>query len=527
MSSRPRATFPGGPGSGDDGGSGLTARTLSGFKWSFFTSAGQTLLSLAVVMVLARLLTPEEFGQLAIAAIFLALAATVGERGIGLALIQRYHLTERHVATAFTLSLALGALLTAILRALAPSLVGLAGEAGAAPILGALAFVPIVSAFGVVPENLLRRDLRFKPLMIAAILSQAVGGAVAVVLALMDQGVWALVWGLLVRQTVFSIVVIACRPPPRLLFALRETAELLDTGVGFSAIALFNVVAGRGVNLVIAHALGAAALGLYTRAFAIARAPASLGPVLTRVLLPAMARRQRRRDSLRRAHLLGIQTLALPALPASFMIAVSAPEIVAFVLGAQWEEAVPVVRVFALIGIVLASNALHVSAIRATGAVYRETWRRALFFILLVGGAWIGSRWGLAAVALAICAARLVLHLLLAHLTLSVLGLRWADLLRQYVPALWVTLWATPALWLAQETARDLMLPAVAALPLELAVWGAAALAALYLAPSFARPAFPHWAIARLPFDDMGRPGLYLRAALAHLAGRWPAPEPA
>ena len=515
----------GGPGPEE---AGLTLRTLSGFKWAFLTSGGQALLSLAIMMTLSRLLTPQDFGMFAIALVFIALAETAGRRGLGPALVQRHDLTEHHIAAALTLAVAVAVPLTAALWILAPLLFSLVGEPEAARVLRILSLSVALSGAGLVSEHLLYRRLRFRALMTATILSQAVGnGLVAIVLALMDRGVEALVWGVVARQAVFSAAVILLEPvPPRLFAGRREIADLLRTGAGFSAIAVFSFLANRGLNLVVARTLGAAALGLYTRAHALAVVSARLGPVMAKVLLPSMARRQHRVERLRAVHRGGIEMLSLAVVPASLMIAMTAPEIIAVVLGPQWEGAAPALRILALAGVLQAFSALHVPVIRSLGAVYRETWRRAVFFVLLMAGAWLASRWGLAAVAAAAVAAGVVRQGLLAHLALDLLGTRWRGLLRCLVPAVWTGLWSTAAVWIAAAGARSAALPPVVALALELAVWGAAAGAATWFAPHFARPASPHWALAQLPFNDMGWAGPRLRALFAHLARRWPAPPP-
>ena len=508
-------------------GAGLTLRTLSGFRWAFLTSGGQALLSLGIMMTLSRLLVPEDFGLLAIALVFFALAETAGRNGLGPALVQRYDLTERHIAAALTLAVAVSVPLAAALWVLAPLLCSLAGEPEAAPVLRTLSFATALSGAGLVSQYLLHRHLRFGALMTAAILSQAVGnGLVAIVLALMDRGAGALVWGVVARQAVFSATVILLQPVrPRLFAGRREIADLLGTGAGFSAIAVFNFLANRGLIVVIARMLGGAALGLYTRAGALAVVSARLGPVMKEVLLPAMARRQHRIERLRAVHRGGLEMLLLAALPASLMIAVAAPEIVAVVLGPRWEGAAPVLRILALAGVLQAMSAVHVPVIRALGAVYRESWRRALHFVLLMAGAWFASRWGLVGVAAAFGAAWVVLVGLLAQLALELLGTRWTALLRCLVAPLWTCLWSTAALWLAAAGVRSASLPPVVALALELAVWAAAAGAATWFAPHFARPTFQQWTLVQLPFDDMGRVGLGLRAALAHMARRWPAPQ--
>ena len=493
----------------DDGAPGLTPRTLSGLKWSFLTAGGQAFLSLVVVMILSRLLAPQDFGRLAIALVFLALAETVGRRSIGPALVQRDDLTDRHVATGFTLSLALGVLLAAALVWFAPHAGRLLADPQVAPILETLSLAAILSGLGVVSEHLLRRNLHFRKLMTAAIVSQVIGnGLVATVLALVEFGVWALVWGTLAREAVFTLVVIAYQPPPvRLGIDRREAAELLGTGAGFSAIGLVNVASGHGVHVVIARTLGAASLGLFTRARRLAVVPGRVGPVLGDVLLAAMARRQHRTDRLEAVYLHGLEMVSLAALPASLMTAVSAPEIVAVVLGPQWDDAVPILRMLALTGALQACNALDTSVIRAVGAIYRETGRRAVFTLLLIAGTWLASRWGLAGLAAAVTGARVVLSLLLTQLTLSILGVSWRRLLERYLPALWVCVWATPALWLTARLVRDASLPALGALCLECAAGATAAAAATGLAPPCARPAFPRWALAQMAFGDLGRPG--------------------
>lgn len=497
----------------------LTLRTLNGIKWACVTDAAQALISLLILVVLSRLLMPADFGLFAIALIFVVLTDTVGKLSIGPAIVQRLDLTDRHIEIGFTLSVGAGVVLTALLWLLAPGIGRFFAEPLVPPILETLSVIFIITGLGVVSEHLLQRNLRFKRLMVANILSQSVGyGLVTIVMALLEFGVWALVWGIIARHAIFTLVVIAYRPPPLGLgLARREAADLLRFGAGFSLISLFNVLAHQGVSFIIGRWLGATPLGYYTRATRLVSPPARLGLVLLKVLFPAMAERQQRTDRLGVAYLHGIEMLSLLALPTSIMMALSAPEIVAVVLGGQWDGAVSILRILAVGSAFHACNTLSVPSIRALGAVYREAWRRALYALLVALGAWLGIRWGVAGVAAAIVCARIVLHLLLTQLTLSLLGLRWRRLLRCHLPALWAGVWVAAALWLATGLVREASLPAVAALLVELAAWSAAVVAATYYAPPFARPLFARWGLAQVPFDDLGRAGRCLRFALERL----------
>ena len=444
-----------------------------------------------------------------------------GYRSLGSAIVQRHDLGTRHVAAALTLSIAAGAVLAGALWLLAPAIGRLLAEPAVAPALGALSLAIAISGPATVPEFLLRRRLRFRALAAAELSSQALGyGLVAIAMAAHGFGAWALVWGTVARQGVFAAAVLMAAPRlPRPGLARRETGEVLRAGAGFSSIALFDLVAHQGSRLVVGRLLGAASLGHYTRATALAAFAGHPGRIVTRVLFPAMAQRQHRTDRLGAVYLHGTECLVLLALPAGLMLAVSAPEIVALVLGAQWDAAVPVLQILAAGAPLRIGGLLNTPVTRAMGALRRVTWRLAVYACLLLAGIAAGSRWGLPGVAAAVLAFA-VSWAMMTQLALSLLGLGWRDLLGRLVPALWAGAWAAPALWLTAVLAGDAGLPAAAALAAQAAACGIAAALAVLCAPRLARPAFPAWALAQLPFDAMGRAGGWLRFALMLLARR-------
>ena len=187
--------------------------------------------------MISRLLTPRDFGVVAIALIFVGVIGITGKLGIGPAIVQRSGLSERHVGTGFVLSAVLGAVLTAAVWFASPEVARFFADPEAPAILGALSAVFVITGLGEVSEHLLRRRLRFGLLMLATLLSQAAGyGFVAIALALHGFGAWSLVGGLLARHALFTAVVVACRPPPlRPTLARREAAELLRFGAGLVA----------------------------------------------------------------------------------------------------------------------------------------------------------------------------------------------------------------------------------------------------------------------------------------------------
>ena len=507
---------------GDDRPS-LTSRTQAGLKWSYLVVIVQALLSLLILAILSRLLSPVDFGRIGIALIFVALAETISRMGIGPALVQRSDLTSRHIEVAFALSMIFGFGMTAIIWLFAPLGGSLFDDSVITQILGILCVMFIITGFGNVSEYMLRRQLEFRQLAIADIQSYVVGnGFTTIVMALLDFGIWSLVWGMIVRHSMYTLIVVRYSPPSfRIRLAAREAADLLNYGTGSSFLYMFNFIAQQSGPFVIGRWLGAVPLGYYTRAYSLISPVLRLSFTLINVLFPAVSERQQQRDRLRVIYSHGMEMLSLVAFPVGILVYAIAPEIVVVVLGGRWTGVVPVLQIFALAMPFIMCDAINPPFVRGLGAVYQEMWRQAIFAVLILIGAWFGSGWGLAGVVVAIVVAWIVLYLFMTQLALSLLGGSWRELLRRYLPALWVGGWVAFALWVTIPFLRSTSLPVIVRLVIELLIWNFAVLAAIYFTPSFARPAFVDWMVANVRFDAIGRPGYYLRKILTQLNRRW------
>ena len=507
------------PGPAGDGG-GLTGRTLAGIQWAGLAAFVQALLSLGILMALSRLLTPSEFGMAALAMVFVTAAQALGHQTVGTAIVRQRGLTDRHVASALLISGAAGAVLAAGLWGLAPAAARAAGEPAMAPVLATLSLAVAVSGLGTVPEALCRRQLRFRALGAAEVGAQALGyGAVAIVLAAQGFGVQALAWGIVMRHAVLAGAVFAAAPGlPRPGLARGAASALLRTSAGFSLVALFALAARQGSRLVVGSSLGAAALGHYTRAEALASLSGHPGRILGRVLFPAMAGRRDRRDRLVPVWLHGVEATALAAAPLGLMLAVAAPEIVAVVLGPRWDATVPAVQLLAAGAAARICGLVNMPLVRAVAMPVRQARREAAHACLLLAAVALGCRWGLEGAAAGASGALAVIWLSTTRLSLSLLGLGWSAVPCRLLPALWAGAWAAPATVLAAMLVREADLPAAAALGIQAAACAGAAAAAVRWSPRFARARFPAWGLAQLPFGSMGRPGRWLRMALACLA---------
>lgn len=497
----------------------LTARTQTGLKWSSLATATQAVLAVLILSILSRLLSPTDFGRYGIALIFVGFAETAIKCSVGPSVVQRLELTDRHIEVAFTISMVIGTVIAAGTWLFAPLCGTLFNEPIISEILRMLSVVLTTAGVGAVPEYLLSRHLQFKNLMTANILSQVVGsGLTAIVLALLGFGVWSLVWGKAVHQAVYTVTVIRCAPLSfRLRLAVRETMDLLrySTGIFFSLI--FYFFSQQGPSFIIGRWLGAASLGYYTRAWSLISLPIRFNHALLPVLFPALSARQKQTDRLRVVYLHGIEILLLAAVPISMMLFMSSPELVAIILGGQWQAVIPIIQIFALAIPCFTCDAINLPIMRALGATYGEAWRQAVFALLAITGAWLGSHWGLVGVTTAILGALLAVHILMTQLVLSLLELNWRHFLRSHLPAFWVAAWVAPVLWLTAQQARAVSLPAWLSLLIECLACIAAFVLAVYFSPRFARPVSIRWILTNVHFDAFGTPGHLLYNALARM----------
>ena len=503
----------------------LSARTISGLGWSYLGTFIKAFMTLLVLVVLARLLAPAEFGLFGIAWIFTTMGVRFGQAFVGPAVIQRAELTDRHIAAGVTLSLLIGGAVTVLFWLLAPVIGEFFREPTATRVVQVLSIIFIINGVGCVPVHLLRRDLRFRELMVADVMAYSIGyGFTAITLAFQGYGVWSLVWGEIMHKVVHTIVVLRYTHVhlyPR--WAVQEARDLLSTGAGFSLARILEFIARQGGHFVIGRWLGATSLGYYTRADKLILAPKNyVGQNLLQVLFPAMAQRQEGTERLAAIYLHGLQILSLVALPLSAMLFLAAPEIVLVILGGQWEPVIVLLRILAIAVLFQMCDVLNIAAVGAIGAVYRQAWRQGVHAALVVAGAWYASRLGLEQVVMVIVAAQVIAYLLLTQLSVSVLKLDLRRLMRCCLPALWAGAWTVLALWLAAGLVRAMALPVLPALALEALVWFAAVIAAIYYSPAGARPSSLAWASSHMPFEVLGTPGHYLKTGL-----RWLSRQPA
>lgn len=402
------------------------------------STSAQAGLQLVALIILARLLTPKDFGVVAAALVVIGFTTIFSQLGVGPAVVQRKNIEVRHLRTAFTLSIIFGASLMGLLWLSAPMLSSFFRMPELTHVVQVLSTVFMLQGISVVSESLLHRELRFRTLAIAEVIAFAIGfGMVGIVLAVFDFGIWALVGANLGQAATKMAILLVSQPHPKKLLIERQAFnELMYFGGGFTLARIGNYLAGHGDDLVVGRCLGAEALGIYGRAHQLMVVPANLfGQVFDKVLFPVMARFQHRPERLGVAFRRGISLIGIVVLPLSAALFLLAQELVYVLLGSQWDEAVRPFQIFALSMLFRTSYKMSDSLCRATGAVYERAWRQGAYASLTIGGAYIGQLWGITGVAWGTFFAVTMNFLLMGQLSLRLVeGVTWRSFILAHAP---------------------------------------------------------------------------------------------
>jgi O-antigen/teichoic acid export membrane protein len=405
----------------------------SQYTGAMITGVGQLL----VTAVLARLLTPMDYGLAGLAAVYVGLAAILAQFGIGPALIQRAELTPRYVRAGFTATVIIGLLTTLFVWLTAPYAAQVLGNSNLTPIIRGLSLTFLLANPGFVAEGLSERNLAWRRIMWVEVAAFGLGYALpAVVLAAYGFGVWAIVGSALGQNLVRTSAYLVLQPHPKWPRIGPEIRELLRFGSGFTLARAFNYGAGQGDNFVVGRVLGIAALGYYSRAFKLMMILVTyFATMVTKVLFPIMSRLQDDIDQLRSAYLTGAAVLGLISAPLGAIMVVTAPEIVRVVLGPKWT---PSILPFQILTAAIMLRNVYLMAYCLDGALGRmrtRTVRDGLYASGVIVGSLVGSRFGLPGVATGVALAIALNYFIGAAMSLRLLGATWRDYARSQVPA--------------------------------------------------------------------------------------------
>lgn len=363
----------------------LARRVLLALLWRGAGMGGEKVIFLVRLIVLARLLTPEDFGLVAIGMTVLAITLHLTDFGVVAALIQQPATDKRHLDTAWTIGLLRGTAVSVVLLLAAPWIAAAFQEPRASDIIRALSLNAVIQAAASIEVARLNRQLRFRELAGTRLSAAIVNTIVAIALA-PGYGPFAIVWGAIagaLTQTASTYVVAPYRPGLRL--SDEATASIVRFGRWIFLIGVLAVASEGLLRWLIATQLGVAELGLFFMAARLAFLPSQLATgLVNEVAFPLYAELQTNPEKAVEAFRKILVGVAAFLVPACLVFLVLVPDLVVHVLGERWEGATAVMSLLILSTIVGLLGDCVTPVLKGTGRPSGVAKMDALQFVVIV-----------------------------------------------------------------------------------------------------------------------------------------------
>jgi O-antigen/teichoic acid export membrane protein len=347
----------------------LKQKAVSGTLWSGVDAFARQGMQFVVSLILARLLTPQDFGTVALLAIFIALAGVFIDSGFSSALIQRKEITDVDLSSVFYFNIGIALLVASLLCIAAPWIAAFYGMPVLKPLIWLLSVNLVIGSLGSIQSLLLTKALNFRRQCLISLSAQVISGVVAVMLAWRGFGVWSL--GI---QTVLATIIgtlllwVTGTWRPRWVFSFTAIRSLFRFGSFLLFSALLDAVASRLNSLVIGKFYSAKDLGYYSRADNTSMIPGSLiSSIIGRVAFPLFAAAKDDKAMLQSGLRKSIAMTMMVNIPVMLGMVVTAPSLVVVLFGNQWLHCVPYLQILSLAGILWPLHVLNLNVLMAQG----------------------------------------------------------------------------------------------------------------------------------------------------------------
>ena len=391
--------------------SNVGSQSARGAAWTLSAQWGLQLVKMGSIVVLARLLTPDDYGLLAMVWPITGFVAMLGGLGLTAAVVQRAHLTHEQLSNLFWLNVGVGVLLTGVIAAGAPLIASFYGRDELVGITIAIAPTLLLVSLAAQHQSLMQRQLKFRGVATRVFVAGVAEVAFAVAAAVAGAGYWALVIGQ-VGGAVVSLITVwtAVRWRPGRPGRAAGTRELVSFGGGVSTFGILNFASQNLDNVLIGKFLGGEQLGLYSRGYGLLMLPLQqVHAPLGNVVRPTLAGLWPEPDRYRRYYLAALSGLCFVVAPVVVVLAVLAEEVVTVLLGERWIESAEVFRWLAIAGLLqtvgYTNGWLYVTSGRAWALARWGLISRPIVMLSFV----VGLPWGITGVAISYAAAQLVL----------------------------------------------------------------------------------------------------------------------
>jgi len=347
----------------------LRKKTLSGMVWTFGQQFSVQLIGFFVSVILARILSPSEFGLIGMMSIFIALGRSLMDSGLTSSIIRTPDADQRDYSTVFIINLVASVIIYFLIYFSAPFIAIFYKQEILTDLIRVYSFLFIFQAFMSVQNAVLTKELKFKALMIIQIPSVLIGGVVGVVLAYLGFGVWSLVYMYLCQGFLSSLQHWFYSDwRPKLVFDRARFKYHFNFGYKITLAGLLESIYQNLYTIIIGKYFSAAQLGYYSRAFSLRQLPISnISAVIGKVTYPMLSSISQDNEKLRGYYRKLMQQVVFWIAPLMILSIVLAEPLFRFLLTEKWLPAVPYFQIMCITGIIYPLQSYNYNIIKVKG----------------------------------------------------------------------------------------------------------------------------------------------------------------
>ncbi len=388
----------------------LKTRVVSSISWALAQAWGSKCVSFITFFLIARLLSPSEIGIVATAAILIALLELVAEQGLGDAIVQKKGLTDVELNSAFVLCSIVGVVMGGLLWIGAPAMAVLWGMPALSDVARALCLSLPITALGICPQAVLRKNLEYKALAIRLLVSTALSGLLGICLAIAGYGVWSLVAQVLSMSSLNTLMVWLKQPwCPTVVLRVQSLGDLYRYGFNVTVSKMLHFFSVRYVELLVSFFLGIVALGVFSVALRIYQMMLQLLSLsMLDISLSMFSSIRGNLDQVRCAYRKAVALSALITIPAFLIVGTLSTEICLVAFGEKWRDAGEVLFYLSILGAIQSVENLNVSLLKSFGRADLDLRVNFAKAVVVTIGFLVSYRFGLTAVVAALLTAMTV-----------------------------------------------------------------------------------------------------------------------
>ncbi len=348
---------------------GIKEKAIKGVSWSFIDNIANSGITFLVGIILARILSPAEFGLIGMITIFIAVSNSIVDSGFSSALIRKVKTKDIDYNTVFYFNLCLGIGLYLILFFSAPAISRFFKEPILISIMRVMGIILIINAFGIVQRTLLVKEVDFKTQTKISLIASIISGFVGIAMALKGFGVWSLVGQQISRQLLNSIFLWVFNTwRPALEFSKESFHELFGFGSKLLISGLIDTIYNNIYYLIIGKFYSAVQLGQYTRAEQFSSIfSTNLTNVVQRVSYPVLCSIQDDDERLKLAYQRVIKATMLVTFACMLGLAAIAKPLILLLIGVKWMPAVPFLQIICFAGMLQPLHAINLNMLMVKG----------------------------------------------------------------------------------------------------------------------------------------------------------------